>query len=257
MRVEVVTMWYNEAFLAPFFLSHWCWVDKITILLDTDTNDNTQQEIDDFLERHDWEYYVVVRPFTFPDGMDDILKVQRINDFAAQEANCDWLISVDADELAWHPDLKERAFLDRVSGEGYNMVRARLFQVYRHKTDQDLDPYKWAAPQRRHGDPNMNDSLNRMYIKPIIVKPETGITWSPGCHGYMPNPAIKESPELWFGAHWANADPCFCVERRTKGRRDRMSKRNLQLGLTYQHHHVTEAEILELCRRHENDPQLF
>lgn len=252
MRIEVVTMWYNEAFLAPFFLNHYSWVDRITILLDTDTDDDTEQIALIYPG-------VAIEPFTFPDGMDDILKIERINQFAA-EAQCDWLIAVDADEFihSWPvTGLGPRASLRYAAKDGHNLVRSQLYQVYRHKTDKDLDPAQDTIWQRRHGDPDVNSAFNKLYCKPIIVKPEVGIQWRPGCHSYVPNPAIREAPKPWIGAHWANADPCFCVERRIRGRRDRMSKRNKQLGLTYQHHNVTEAEILALCRRHLDDPRLF
>ena len=42
MKIVLITMWYNEEFLAPFFLNHYKWVDKIHILLDADTDDNTE-----------------------------------------------------------------------------------------------------------------------------------------------------------------------------------------------------------------------
>jgi len=60
-----------------------------------------------------------------------------------------------------------------------------------------------------------------------------------------------------IGTHWANADPCFCVDRRIKGRRDRQSKFNLKYKFTYQHHNISEESVLAECKMHENDPQVF
>jgi hypothetical protein len=60
-----------------------------------------------------------------------------------------------------------------------------------------------------------------------------------------------------IGAHWVNADPCFCVERRMKNRRDRQSKFNLENKLTFQDHFITEESVLAECKAHENDPEVF
>ena len=42
MRIELITMWYNEEFLAPFFLNHYSWVDKIHIILTPVPTDRTE-----------------------------------------------------------------------------------------------------------------------------------------------------------------------------------------------------------------------
>ncbi len=45
IKVEIITSVYNEEFLLPFFLKHYSWVDKINIIYDQDSNDNTLQII--------------------------------------------------------------------------------------------------------------------------------------------------------------------------------------------------------------------
>lgn len=41
MSIEIITMWYNEEALAPFFLKHYSWADKITLLYDEETSDKS------------------------------------------------------------------------------------------------------------------------------------------------------------------------------------------------------------------------
>ena len=60
-----------------------------------------------------------------------------------------------------------------------------------------------------------------------------------------------------MGAHWANADPCFCVERRIKNRKERQSKYNLTCRMSWQNHSITAEDILKQCKDHENDPKLW
>ena len=41
MKIDIITMWYNEAFLAPLFLNHYSFANTIHLLYDEDTTDNT------------------------------------------------------------------------------------------------------------------------------------------------------------------------------------------------------------------------
>jgi len=49
--IEVLTMWHNEAFLAPFFLKHYAFADSIRVIDDVDTSDNTKEIIRGFTKR--------------------------------------------------------------------------------------------------------------------------------------------------------------------------------------------------------------
>ncbi len=249
-RIEVITMWFNEEFLAPFFLSHYRFADRINIILDADTNDNTLAIVSKCPNVH-------VELFKFPDMMDDMIKVGRINQCYAG-LDCDWVICVDADEFIFPlPDVTwTRKFLSEVK-EG-NVVKAAMWNVYRHHSDENLDPaMEPVVMQRRHGDPNMGKAENAPYVKPIVCRPKAHDGWSVGNHHIKPNTSTKLAGEWLAGAHWANADPCFCIERRLKGRRDRQSKNNLSNRMTFQHQWIAEQDVLRLCQAHANDPQLF
>jgi hypothetical protein len=236
-------MWYNEEDLAPFFLSHYSWVDEIRILIDTDTTDRTV----DLLRKHP---NVKIYPFSFPDGMDDWLKIMAIND-AANDLPTDWRLAVDADEFVFTSDgSSPKQRLEEAIGD---LIVCIFYQVYRHISDTDLDPCNPSILQRRHGDPNIVSGINAMYCKPCLVRNGIKIAWGPGCH-HIENHDLSVGGPAWDGAHWAMADPALAIKRRIYGRRDRMSRFNLDHGLTYHNHHVTEEEILSECKVHENDP---
>jgi len=214
MKIEIVTMWYNEAFLAPFFLSHYHYADKIHLILDADTNDNTREICKRFGN-------VEIEGFTFPDMMDDLLKIQKINSVVSAQ-NCDWVFAVDADEFIFPANNESVAGI--LSRQKANLLYVQMWQIYRHNTDKDLDSSKPAIFQRRHGDPNISRGINRLYNKPIIVKPEIGIKWLPGCHKHERNENIIVSRDKFLGAHWAMADVEMAIERRIRGRKERQSK---------------------------------
>jgi hypothetical protein len=258
MNIEVITMMYNEEFLAPFFMEHYKWVDKIHIILDKDTTDRTEEIVRRYPN-------VEVYPFRFPDMMDDEIKVSILNRHY-QVSGADWVMVVDADEFIFHQTASVRGFLQRITDD---VVVANLYQVYRHKDDKDLDPKMPAIYQRRHGD--KNTGKNQQYNKPCIAKTGLNICWTPGNHfiyhpetstrynlpGSITDRGTKISSEVLLGAHWAMADPCFCIERRCKGRRDRQSKRNIEAKMTIQHHNITEAQVSEECNEHLNDGEVF
>jgi len=244
MRIGVVSFWYNEAQLAPFFLSHYAFADVVHLVIDTASTDGCR----DIAARYP---NVEIEDSTFPNGqLDDGLKVDWFNR-AVAALDCDWAIAVDADEYVF-PRAGESVWraLARQSG---NVVKAELLNVYRHVTDGDLDPMRPTIEQRRHGDPR----VQRGYTKPIIVKPETLIEWTPGNHYYKPNVNIRESVETFAGAHWQWADVEIALVRKLKGRRDRLSPNNLKNGWGTENLNWTEAIIRQECAAHANDPLLF
>lgn len=230
--IETLTFMYNEEFLAPFYLRHYeQFVDKMTIVYDMDSTDKTLE----IIKKHP---KVKVIEYSFKDMMDDKEKVGLINMLYRTKTD-GYILNVDADEFIFPGEWRLG-----------DVTTATLYNVYRHKLDKDLDINKPIAQQRRHG------YLNPMYVKPIIVKTGLKLNWLPGNHqlegysGKVLNTGI-------IGAHWANADPCFCVERRVKNRRDRQSKYNLDNRLTVQHHGIIEQDVLNECKYHEEDEQCW
>ncbi|MDR3579541.1 MAG: glycosyltransferase family 2 protein [Oryzomonas sp.] len=254
MIIELITMWYNEEFMAPFFLSHYSWVDKIHIILDSDTNDNTE-----FIAR---QYpNVVIEYFQFTDMMDDVIKANEFNKKYRTITNADYVILVDSDEFIFCNPL-EKSVRSHIEETQKDIYFANLWQIYKHKDDAPLDPKLPVPLQRRHGDPDMDDPTNILYVKPAIVKAGKDICWGLGNHELLyekslikwhnrdvenmkaKNISVDEN-EILYGAHWKLVDLDATIKRRIIDRKQRQSKFNLTAGLTFQYHHVTEDMIIK------------
>ena len=249
-RIEVITIWYNEQFLAPFFLTHYSFADRINILLDADTSDNTARIIARYPNAS-------VQTFRFGSRYDNQLKMDLLNR-TYHSMHCDWVICADADEFVFTLPKIEwlRKFLEMASD--YNVVNASMWNVFRHKHDANLNmSVKPIVMQRRHGDPDVSNPLNAAYVKPLICRPGAHGGWGVGQHSYVQTANTKLCGVCINGVHWANADPLFCVERRIKNRRDRYSQRDIDIGHGFHNRNITEEDVLKLCKDHENDPQLF
>lgn len=244
MRIAVVSFWYNEAVLAPFFLKHYSYADLIYLVIDTASTDGCR-------DLAAWWPRVEIEDSTFPDGkLDDVLKIRRYNEIF-KSLDCDWGFAVDADEFIFGRNFEPaRYVLARQVG---NLMYAEMWNVYKHISEGALNPLLPPVMQRRHGDPIVSPP----YRKPIIVKPEIGIEWSPGNHVYKSNPNIVLCAESFQGVHWQNADAETAVERRIRGRRDRLSKANIAGNFGVETRSLTEEGIRAECKAHLYDPQLF
>lgn len=247
MRIAAVTTVYNEALILPYFLRHYKYLDKIYVLYETDSTDES-------LEILNRAGNVVIKKCHIKGGLDDIEKINLINN-TVRVIEADWVYVVDPDEFIFPPSESPYDFLKR---QKYDVVRSTMFQVYRHRTDKDLDQRLPAIPQRLHGDPDLfstveepNRASNASYIKTDVVKPSSMIKFLPGHHRVKGNPQI--SPECYIGAHWQMADPAIAVRRRMQCKA-RMSKRNKERGMGLQHWNVTEEWIRAECERHLDDP---
>lgn len=231
MIVEIITCWYNEKFLAPFFLNHYSWADRITILV---------VGPGDYIKP---DPKIKCAPLEMPLGMDDGIKAFALNKWY-RESSADWVILPDADEFVF----AGRVIL-KLAPKKYDVLRVHLDHVYRHLSEADLDPSKPIMDQRRHG---YHEAL---YDKPIVARGGRNFTWGVGNHSLKGN--AKFSPFSLLGAHWANADPCFCVQRRVRDRSQRMSPRNLSKGWTSRQWNLTEEAVLKECGEHANDSRLW
>lgn len=249
MRIEVITMWYNEEFLAPFFLNHYNNTDQINILLDSDTNDKTLEVVEKYKN-------VKVIEHIFPDMMDDMIKSNTINELY-KKLDCDWVFLVDCDEFVWPSvNIDIRDYLHQQSKD-HHYTHAMLWQVYKHIYDKSLDPNLPILEQRNHGDSGIEEGQNRMYRKPIIVRGGTIASWQPGCHNLRTSRDLHSCNGHFHGAHWMMADVKMAIERRIKGRKERQSKYNIKHGLTSHQHNITEQDIIKNCTDHLYDPKVM
>lgn len=238
--ITVISVWYNEAFLAPFFLKHYSFADNIVVLLDSATTDNSLGIAAEYKN-------VTVYNFDFPDGMDEKYKVKQINE-CYKTVKSGMVISADADEFV---------FCDKSELETakWNIARVRLINVYRHSTDKDLNTELSVREQRRHGE------FQWPYRKPIVVRAGMDIKWEVGNHVINVNgkrepyyysgldQTVPHREEDFIGAHWVYADPCFCVKRRL----DRINR----VGASKHRGDDTEQSIIAKLKQHENDPEVL
>lgn len=266
MRVEVITVWYNEEFLAEYFLNHYSWADKIHILIDKDTNDLTES-IARTYSNTSIEY------INFPDGLDDILKAHYILTKYESIVEAHYVIIADADEFVFCYDTN-KPVKQHLYETQKNIYFVNLWQIYKHHSDKALDPILPIPFQRKHGDPNMEDPLNQVYIKPMIIKSQQDIILSTGNHGVMykdvdvfwpdkdnnlldqANVAYQKT-DMLQGAHWRLVDINETINRRINNRKSRISGNNVKHGLTLEYLQITENDILREYELHKYDPVLF
>lgn len=249
MRIAALTMVYNEAFMLPYFLRHYRYLDEIHALYETDSSD-------DSLKLLRQAPNVVLENCHIEGGLDDIEKIRLFN-AALQQIKADWVFVVDPDEFIFPPNESPYSFLNRQSCD---VVRSGMFQVYRHRNDKDLDPSLPPIPQRIHGDPDLsstdeqpNRASNSLYIKPNVVRPLENIRFLPGHHHIEGDP--QTSSELFFGAHWQMAEPSIAIARRME-RKARISARNRLHQMGWQHFDISIEKISEECERHLDDPTI-
>lgn len=253
--LTVISCWYNEEFLAPFFLSHYSFADRIIVLLD----DNTKDLTEDVLSLY---HNVIWERVHFDYQMSERLKVAYLNE-EYKKIKEGYVMNVDADEFVFTKEdefsYTEEDELDREDNLGehdYDIANVKLYNVFRHKTDKDLDLKEPIGSQRCHG------VHIWPYIKPIVVRAGLpGLRWTVGNHTVIVNGQkelyngiTKKSVsdlvyrENFEGAHWVYADPCFAVDRRM----DRLRR----MGSIHPGDETREG-ILRKMKEHENDNVVF
>jgi hypothetical protein len=244
MKVSVISRWHDEAFMAPFFLGHYSWADEILIMLDKSTTDRSAE--------------IIARSpnagfchFDSGGVLNDRLLAEMMSGLAGS-LKSDWVIYVDADELAFPAGGADpREVLTRADG---NLIETWFRWVYRHKDDADLDPSKPAIWQRRHGGKyTLASNCGDKFMKPCIVKPEAGVRWTVGTHGFMAPRAVQVSSTIFDGVHWQMVDVETAIRRsipRTNA--ERLSAENIRHGWGVRN--WTEEQIRVECAAHANDP---
>jgi hypothetical protein len=193
----VITLWKNETALARYFLDHYRYADRIHVILDADTSDDTLA----ICARHP---NVAVDPVLFGEGPQFEARLERLNALY-RSLRCDWVYAVDSDEfvfpLPWGTNPRPALNLEH----DFDVVPVRLFQVHRHRTDADLDPARPAVPQRRHGTASAGAGTAGERTQPLLVRGGLDAEWTPGRLAFG-TPGLRVSPRIFGCAHWAKAD---------------------------------------------------
>lgn len=244
MKINVVSMWYNEEILAPLFLKHYEYANHIHIIVDADTTDNTVDIIKSF-PNTSFSYYKPV------DMLDDQIKVNLVKEVYDRQ-DCDWCLALDSDEFLFLDKNTSNisSLLETVPQE-FNTVRMHLWDVYPHITDGPINYTQSIMEQRIHGELNRSGS----YHKPNIVRGKQSIYWTPGFHSILGKVREYSNLEI-MGTHWRNADEEFTVNRLIKYRKNRFSQNNLRSGFGVEYFNLTEKQIRDTFDAHRNDPIL-
>lgn len=260
VNIEVITVWFNEMLIAPFFLSHYHFADKIHVIIDADTTDDTAKIAAEYAN-------VVIHTLKFPDKFDDAIKISKIHEVYSS-IKSGWVIAVDSDEFVFPLPLEIDIRNILSAADRYDVLYAQMWDVFRHKTDLDIDATQVAILQRRHGDP----VLDVLYTKPCVVKAGLKYKWEHGCHKFgqpkssRPKNKVlgfiskiihkpRVSPTKLYGAHWRYADPLL-VKYRVGNRKNRLSSKQLASGMGW-HFDNDLIDVLTLCEEHQSDPLLF
>lgn len=240
MKISIVSVWFNEALFAPFFLAHYRYVDKIHIFLDAYTDDETEE----ICKQYD---NVEVEKFAFPYHIfDEKVKMRKMDNFIAS-LESDWVYVLDADEFIFPKNGESaRMVLARQSA---NLLYTQFWQSWRHKTDADLDPSKPSVYQRRYGSMYYKKK-QRLSNKPIIVKPETGIRYKRGPHRYCANKKILVSEERFVGSHWKNAD----LDRAINKKKEKLKHSGIKQEINY---NAINKKMRKAAEAHLNDSRMF
>jgi len=161
MTFEVITMWYNEEFLAPFFLNHYWQAKQITIFYDNATRDNTLEEI----ANHNESIKVKLQTINLDQGLDEFRKIRYINE-AYKRSKCDYVIVADADEFVFYEDCR---FKRRI-------YWCALAQIMRTPYDPELD-------SRLPIDTWSYGFQEKLMIKPSIIRTGLKALFTVGHHG--------------------------------------------------------------------------
>ena len=244
-RLAVVACCWQEESLVPFFLRHYWFADRLFIILGH-SPDRSEE-----LLRADPR--VSISYLDMPEGLDDGKKRDAINNQMHQIQDFDWALVVDIDEFLFpEGDPNGDTFKTKLASvePGANCIMARMANVFRHKTDKDLDP---ALPgpvvyQRMHGNP----AAITGNAKPCVVRTVPVPSFSVGQHNVTPR-HFSEQVKI-TGAHWQGADPSFSIHRVYDLRKQRLSPRNYRMNWGTGHYNAT-PELLKIAyEAHSHDP---
>jgi hypothetical protein len=230
-KITLVTMWYNEEYLAPFFLNHYKWVDKIIIYIDEYTTDFTENIIDKS------NLNITKKFVKFDNGVDEFKKINTLsNEYHNSET--EWFIIVDSDEFLFHKSLNNMKKRIIESGNDYTFVP--YYTMYKHDNEpENLNMNIPIWEQREYGVLHHTND-----IKPAIVRTGLDIKFSVGHHLlYKDNKIIEKKESDFIGIHLPYLNLEFVKNRLLKNRLPRQSDFNIKHGINTHITSLTEDKI--------------
>lgn len=174
MIIHVYTMVHNEEVLMPYFMRHYAFADKITVL-DNESVDRTA-EIAKAAGAHVFQIDT--------GGYHRVEILQRVMDFRYRESRgkADWVIFAEGDEFLWHQDL--RGLLEGYMKRGITFPKVQGFNMVSDAppsgTGQIYHEIKLGVPDKE-------------YSKRVVFNPALDVRFSPGGHKANATGPVVES----------------------------------------------------------------
>lgn len=160
----IITPIYNEEYLIPFFIKQHYWADKFVFLIDSDTNDNSINEIIKNISQ-DQAYEIIQFHF----GFDDLKMIGLTNEII-KDYDSDYFVCLDCDEFI----IKEPEFIN-------NVEQVYFYQMYQAESEKAYLDNRPLEVQRKWG------IIDKMYLKPCIVKKTANPIMTVGKHTVIIN----------------------------------------------------------------------
>lgn len=237
MIVEVVVPVYNEELLLPFFLKHYSWVDKITVLFTNDSNDRSLEILENFIDVP-LEIIHCDEP-----KRNNFLRIDRIMT-AYQNSSADWILNVDCDEFIFI----DKSDLEKIP-EHINTAIVNLYNIYPHASEQDLNLDLPVRDQRRHGKYGGS--------KPIINRKGQDYRFNVGKHSFESDKNAVFYEQRFDAAHWKNASLSISIKNRILCRQKGFCENDIKNNWGFHEYNITEKRIFEEFMEHYNDPEVL
>jgi glycosyltransferase involved in cell wall biosynthesis len=213
MKVEAYIIAWNEADIIAFTINHYKqFCDKI-ILFDNFSDDGTPE-----IAR---SLGCDVRTFGRPGELSDP-EYLKVKNYAWKFSDADWVIIVDADEIIWHPNIKQT--LQKNIGSS-TIFKPTGWNIYSH-----------AMPINNYLEITTG-ILDNNYSKLCVFNPKkiTDINYVYGCHVAKPTGDVVYSSDNLFLLHYRNIGGPSRLVKRHASYRPRLSEinRRFKLGIHY------------------------
>lgn len=178
MKIRLCTLTWNEEKFLPYFLDYYStFCDKI-VIFDNYSTDKT----DEIVKRYD---KVELRRYSSGNQISDSLYLSlKNNAYKKDREDYDWQIVVDADEILFHPHIRE--LLASYMEQGITLPQTRGFQMISQVFPSDLSQPIYKS---------VNCGIyNPSYSKFVVFNPKSvTINYNTGCHACSPAGNVKKS----------------------------------------------------------------
>jgi glycosyltransferase involved in cell wall biosynthesis len=214
MNVHLYCILRNEIKILPYFMRHYQTFVSQFFIFDDKSDDGTIEE----LSRHK---NVTIIPTTISGIDDSYFRRVHQNEYKnLSRGKCDFVISVDADEFIYHPDIVN--VLQRCKRENYQIIRPEGYVMisdgFMQTDGQIYDEIKTGIK-------------DVWYNKPVIFDPSIDIRWDLGRHGLKPMNGVCVCEDSGIKLlHYRYLGQAYC-ENRHDTHYKRLSHHNLKWKL--------------------------